>query len=193
MAFRRGGSMQAGSTSVRTRRAYARSVPTVPAALTALALPIQASIDAVATCGQSMLGVLAATVVAAIDPAAFALQPVGATGVAERGLVRRALVQVRLDVVATTVHPLPDARAAVVQAVLDPVAASIQALFDAVAAIHRGGAAAGQQGHRGQGGGQCGGGKSIHGGSLAGPILQGIKRPRLRAVDHRGDGFRPRL
>jgi hypothetical protein len=168
-------------------------VPTVPATLAALAFAIQALVDAIAARGQALPDAFAATIEATIDPAALALQPLGAMRMAERGLARRAMLQVRLEAVAVAIHPLFDALSSTVQVLLDPVAAPIQTLFDAVAMIHCGGRAAGQQGHRSKGGGEGGGNKAIHGVSLAGPILQGRKRPRLRAVDRHGDGFRPRL
>lgn len=152
-------------------------MPTVPATLAALARAIQAPVDAIAACGQALSDAFAATIVTAIDPAALALQPVGAMRMAERGLARRAMRQVRLDAVAVTIHPPLDALSATVQVLLDPVATPIQALFDAVAMIHCGSRAAGQQGHRGKGGGEGGGNKSIHGVSLAGPFLQEEKTP----------------
>jgi hypothetical protein len=168
-------------------------VPTVPATLAALAFAIHAPVDAIAARGQALPDAFAAAIEATIDPAALALQPLGAMRMAERRLARRAMLQVRLEAVAVAIHPLFDALSATVQVLLDPVAAPIQALFDAVAMVPRGGSPAGQQGHRGKGGGEGGRNKSIHGVSSAGPILQGRKRPCLRAVDRRGDGFRPRL
>jgi hypothetical protein len=152
-------------------------VPTVPATLTALACAIQAPVDAITASGQALSDAFAAAIVTAIHPAALAPQPVGTMRVAERGLACRAMRQACLDAVAVAIHPLLDALPAAIQVLLDPVAVSIQALFDAVATIHCGGSAAGQQGHRAEGGGEGGGKQAIHGLSLAGPILQEEKTP----------------